>query len=178
MVTDTSNKTFAFRIKGRSGELMKKSSTVTSCIALYSMALWPGLSSVSISLQQGQRASSLMSDQRRSVSRAGKRAECNGLRRHRLSTESWSGGEKCSDGAANDWNSVQMLWKGRLTSASFVILDKIWNAWREHKEKNNCAAKLSRTSHLKNNSQNLMTRRCVVASHNFFEEKTKEDLTV
>lgn len=136
------------------------------------MALWPGLSSVSISLQQGQRASSLMSDQRRSVSRAGKRAECNGFRLHRLSTESWRGERnavvtlqtagiqcKCSGKVFLRWRPLWSWIKSEMPEGSI--------------KKNNYAAKLSRTSHLKSNSHILMTKRCIVAPHNFFEKKTK-----
>lgn len=57
-------------------------SSFTSCIALYIMALCPGLSSVSIVLQHRQWASSLISGHWRCLSTAGERPECNGLSLH------------------------------------------------------------------------------------------------
>lgn len=66
-------------------------SSITSCIALYNMALWPGLSSVSSVLQHWQWAASLISGHWRSLSTAGEKPECNGLSLHSFSMVSWQG---------------------------------------------------------------------------------------
>lgn len=66
-----------------------KTDNSTSCIALYSMALWPGLSSVSSVLQHWQWAAALISGHWRSLSTAGDRPECNGFSLHSFSMVSW-----------------------------------------------------------------------------------------
>lgn len=68
------------------GDVLKTdNNTVTSCTALYSMALWPGLSSVSRVLQHWQWAVWLISGHWRSLSTAGERPECNGFSMHSFS---------------------------------------------------------------------------------------------
>lgn len=71
--------------------LKTDNSTVTSCTALYNMALWPGLSSISSVLQHWQWAALLISDHWRSPSTAGERPECNGFSLHSFSMVSWQG---------------------------------------------------------------------------------------
>ncbi len=72
-----------------SDALKTDNSTITSCTALYSMALWPGLSSVSSVLQHLQWAASLISGHWRSLSAAGERPKCSGFSLHSFSTVSW-----------------------------------------------------------------------------------------
>lgn len=122
----------------RDGEITKvkfdalntDNSAITSCIALYNMALRPGLSSVSSVLQHWQWAASLVSGHWRSLSTAGERPECNGFSLHSFSMVSWQGQRNSGESAAV-WSPANVFWKCLLTLVSFDILDNIWKAWGE-----------------------------------------------
>lgn len=72
-------------------DVLQTDNTITSCTALYNMALWPGLSSVSSVPQHWQWAASLISGHWRSLSTAGERPECSGFSLHSFSMVSWQG---------------------------------------------------------------------------------------
>lgn len=103
----------------RDEKIRESDRIVTSCIALYIMALWPGCSSVSNIFQHRQCSAPLISDQRRSLSTAEERPESNDFSRHSVSTVSWQG-ERNSDECALGWNSPILL-------KTFTYRGVLWN---------------------------------------------------